>query len=134
MVVQNIVCLFFLWLPTCLSKMCLVMTWHILVLPKHNFVSYYVGFGHVMNMRKHIMSITSVYYIAKMYTIGPKIGVGASSIFFSKRWIKPITKKKKRKHIVLLLWRPIANLIASPYTYVMQLEKFPWCNNMLYPL
>jgi hypothetical protein len=49
------------------------------------------------------MSITSVYYIAKMYTIGPKIGVGASSIFFSKRWIKPITKKKKRKHVILLL-------------------------------
>jgi hypothetical protein len=73
------------------------------MLTKHNFVSYYVGFGHVMNMRKHIMSITNVYYIAKVYTIGPKIGVGASSIFFSKRWIRPITNKKKRKHTILLL-------------------------------
>jgi len=49
------------------------------------------------------MFITSVYYIAKVYTIGPKIGVGASSIFFSKRWIKPRINKKKRKHTILLL-------------------------------
>ncbi len=79
---------------------------HILMLPRHNFVSYYVGFGHVMNMRRHIMSNTNVYYIAKVYTIGPKIGVGASSFFFSKnskRWIMPRTNKNNKKYITFTM-------------------------------
>jgi hypothetical protein len=44
------------------------------------------------------MSIINVYYIAKVYTIGPKIGVGASSIFFSKGWIRLINLKKIKKY------------------------------------
>jgi hypothetical protein len=57
------VCIFFPGLPDCLSKMCVVMTRYILMLPMHNFFfgSYYVCMS------------------------GPKICVWASSIFFSKR-------------------------------------------------
>jgi len=62
----------FPWLPNHPTKMCPVMTRHILVLPRHKFyVLLYTPFGHV-------------YYMPRACATGPKFWVWASFIIFSK--------------------------------------------------